>query len=208
MAEIFKYTLTNKERFLAAYDPKRFDANLRRRMRFATELNGKITERFQRQAIQSSSGLVRNAPLTIAIKRSSKPLVHSGELFQGLTTQVIDDFTSITGIMRTNDKYDIATVVTNGAKVKVTDRMRGMFFNLWLADQAGSADGLEGRALELWNAAGGAIGWKPLSESTSVIVIPRRPWHLLATRSAGYKSLIRDNWRRALQLAFRDMVSK
>jgi hypothetical protein len=208
MAQIFSYTLNNKERFLAAYDPKRFDMNLRRRMRMATELNGKVTERFQRQTIQSSSGLARNAPLTIAIKHSSKPLVHSGELFQGLTTQVIDDFTAITGIMRTNEKYDIAATITNGVKIKVTDRMRGMFFRLWLADQAGSPDGLEGRALELWNAAGGAIGWKPLSESTSVIVIPPRPWHRLATRAAGYKETIRENWRRAIQMAFHDMVSQ
>lgn len=204
MADIFSYELKGMNKLLAMTNPARFEAALRKRMRIATELNGKVTERYQRQLLQDASGrLTKNAPLTVAIKHSSKPLVHSGELFQGIQTIVIDDFTSFTGVSRQSRGFDIIDAITEGARVPVTPKMRGMFMALYRASQ-GELDPskLEGRAAELWKT---NQVWFPLSPDTDFIVIPPRPWHKRATQMSGYREAIRSNWKMALQQTFADL---
>ena len=182
-----RYQVANLKRWVkAAANPAAFEMALRTNMRKATELNGKIAEKAQRQAIQKG-GLKANAPLTVMIKGSSKPLVHKGDLFQSITSQVVDDFTVFTGVLRNTGEYNIAEIVHEGVTIRVTPKMRGMFHYLALVSSGQMHPAqLEGRAAELWAARPG--GWKPLMESTTAIVIPGRPWTQIALTTDEFKN--------------------
>lgn len=192
-----------------ATNPTRFQERLGPRMRMATELNGKLLERAQRQTIQSSHGLKHNSALTIAIKGSSKPLVAKGELFQAITSAIIDNYTVVVGVPQSNQKaYNVATIVADGAAVPVTDKMRGMFFALWKAAIGELEPGrLDGRAKELWEQSKGWNGWKPLSPDTDTIIIPARPWHEIAAKDPDMLKGVRENWERAIQQTFHDLAA-
>jgi len=141
----------------------------------ATEKVGLYGVKYVRQAIQESN-FIPNEPLTLALKGSSKPLVDTGHgIFQAITHQVVGPFTVFVGILRMSEDYNIATTLHDGAVIPVTDKMRGLFYILWLVSQ-GTVDEseLEGRARELWDAMPG--GWKPLKQDTLAIYIPARPF--------------------------------
>jgi hypothetical protein len=191
------------KRWLKALDPQGFTTALRKNVRVATTLNGKIGEAVLRKVIQSGGKLKPNAPLTKSIKGSSKPLVDSGLTFQAITSKVQDDFTVFIGVLRTSEKYHLVVTLHEGETIRVTPAMRGMFFNLWRAS-IGEIDSskLTGRAAELWKRKPG--GWYPLREDTQVIVIPARPFMRIAFSDPQFKKLVRDNWSKAIAASFRE----
>lgn len=201
MATGFK--IKGLRRWKKALDARGFDQAARRHMRNATELNGKIGEKLIRKALQSGRGLKKNAALTVAIKGTNKPGVDDSTMFQAITSQVIDDFTVFVGVLRTNENFNIAVAVHQGAQAKVTAKMRGMFFALWLASQ-GSLDAgdLTGRAKELFGRM--QEGWLPLLNETEVIIIPPRPFIRTAFKNTQMTKQVRDNWKLALEAAFRE----
>jgi len=198
-----EFKIRGLKRWVKALDARGFDAASRRHMRRATELNGKVAEKIQRQTIQSGKSLQKNAALTQAIKGADKPAVDTGLLFQSITSKVIDDFTVVVGVLRTSEAYNIAVIVHEGAKVKVTPKMRGMFYALWKASKGELDPGkLTGRAKELF--ARQPDGWLPLDADTEVIIIPGRPWAEIAFRNTQMIKQTRDNWKLALEAAFRE----
>lgn len=209
------YEIKNLARWnRAAGNRAAFEAALRRRIREATALNAKLAEKAQRKVLQSGKALDPNAPLTNMIKggsgkgrftKGSKPGVDGGDLFAGITSRVVDDFTAFVGVLRTSKEYNVAITVHEGDSIAVTGRMRGMFFYLWKAS-AGELDPstLTGRAADLWKRRPG--GWKPLAESTSAIVIPGRPWPKFAFEDEGFKATVQRNWQLAVGRAFADLA--
>jgi len=197
------FKIKGLKRWKKALDARGFDAAARRNMRRATALNGKIAEKIMRQTIQSGGSLKKNAALTQALKGDNKPLVDDGTLFQGITSKVIDDFTVFAGVLRTSEAYNIGVTVHEGVEIKVTPKMRGMFFALWKASK-GELDPskLRGRAAELWEKM--QEGWFPLSKDTEVIIVPRRPWVEIAFRNTQMIKQARDNWKQALEATFRE----
>lgn len=198
-----EFKIRGLKRWRKAIDARGFDAAARRHMRRATMLNGKIGEKIQRQTIQSGNSLKKNAALTQAIKGDNKPLVGDGTLFQAITSKVIDDFTVFVGVLRTSEAYNVGIMVHQGAETKVTNKMRGMFFALWKASKGELDPGkLRGRAKELFEQM--QDGWYPLAKDTEVIILPARPWVEIAFRNTQMVKQTRDNWKQALEAAFRE----
>lgn len=192
-------------RMRLAIDPKKMDTTVRKHLRRAAGINGKLAEKEARRVIQSGRGLAKNADLTIALKGEDAPLkgTAGADLFNSITSKVINDTTVFAGVLRTDKGYNIAKVVHEGATIPVTSRMRGMFFYLFKAS-IGDIDPSEltGRAAELWEQHPGP--WYPLKDSTTAIVIPSRPFMELAFKATGLKKKVEKNWVMALQAAMRE----
>lgn len=193
------------KRWLKALDSGEFDKVMRKNIRVATTLNGKVGEAFLRKTIQGGGLLKPNASLTKLIKGSQKPLVDNGLLFQSITSHVHDDFTVFIGVLRTSSSYNLIETLHEGKLIKVTPEMRGMFFMLWRAS-TGEIDPskLTGRAAELWQRMPG--GWLPLRADTVVVVIPSRPFIQIAFANRQLKKIVRDNWRKALAASFKEQA--
>jgi hypothetical protein len=193
--------------FGKAVDPRELDRVMRRNLRRATALNGKNLERTVRKKIQGGK-FTPNADLTIAIKGSSKPLVDTGHrLFQAVTSRVVDEFTVWVGIQFKDRFYNVAKLLHDGGAIGVTDRMRGLFYVLWLASIGAIPESeLTGRAAELWARKPG--GWFPLSDNTRAIMIPSRPFLAQAIEDARLRRVARANWVAAIKAAFRELAEE
>lgn len=171
-------------------------------------INAKRASAKQREIIQGSKGLDRNAALTRALKGDDKPLVGDGSLFQAITERDNSQGERIevfSGVLRTSDVYNIGATVHEGVVLQVTEAMRGLFFMLWVASQRQQ----EGRALpELTGRAAELFGiyqnWYPLSAGTKAITIPPRRWIDMAFADAGLKRESQRNWGKAVQDTFRE----
>ena len=186
--------------FKKAMDPRRLTPELQRSMKLATMRNGKYAERAVRKLLQEG---IRppNADLTIAIKGSAKPLVDTGfGIFQAITSVVVSDTEVFVGILRKDSSYDIGVALHDGVTIKVTDKMRWMFWALWQASM-GKRDPntLTGRAAELWSRRPGI--WLPLRDSTVAIKIPPRPFLEAAFQDPELKRLVTKSWEKAIQSA-------
>jgi hypothetical protein len=196
-----EFKIKGLKRWRQALDAGAFDASARKNLRIATTLNGKIAEGLVRKTIQSGGGFKKNAPLTKSIKGSQKPLVDSGLLFQSITSRVEDDFTVFVGVLRTSGEYNIAVTLHEGVQERVTPEMRGMFFMLWRASEGEiDASKLTGRAAILF--ARMPNGWKPLAAETQFIIIPGRPFFVVAFKNTQMIKRARDNWKKALEASF------
>lgn len=162
-----------------------------------------------RQLIRGGEGgYEANAELTKEIKGASVPLVGGKadtggiNLFQAISSTMLDDFSVFAGVKFVSEKYDIAATLHDGAVIPVTEPMRTMFKMLWWASE-GSIDPaqLTGRAAELWRLKSG--GWYPLKDSTTTIVIPGRPFIERAFEQPELKREARRNWELAIQDALR-----
>jgi hypothetical protein len=193
------------DRFRGAIEPRRFEAVVKRNMERATELNAHLAQAAVRRAIRNGT-YAPNASLTIAIKGSSKPLVdHGSGLFQAVTTQKVDATSIFVGVLRSDEQYNIALAIHDGATIGVTPAMRGLFFVLWQASEGAIAPSeLSGRAAELWERMPG--DWRPLKPSTSAIIIPARPFLVEAFADGNLRRQAQRNWERALQRAMRELA--
>ncbi len=179
-----------------ATDSTAFGKRLGRNIRRATKLNALAAAKTMREVIQSG-GFKANAPLTVALKGSSKPLIGGGDLFQSITLEELSGKDEIfVGVLRSEGLYDVVDIVHNGASIPVTPAMRWMFMLLGKASD-GSMDPakLEGRAADLF---GQFQGWKPLAPSTTVIIIPARPFAEVTFNKAELIKLCQDNWAAAV----------
>ena len=138
-----------------------------------------------------------NAPLTIAVKGSSKPGVDKGELFKAITYKVLSPYTAEVGVLKGDKTVNIAIAFHEGATIPVTPAMRGLFAALASASQ-GKATNLGPRAQELF---GRYKGWKGLRASTTHIKIPGRPFIRKALEDPANKARVYQNWHQALLAA-------
>ena len=168
---------------------------LRAAVKRATQQNLKLAEREMRRVIRSCN-FAANADLTVAIKRSSKPLVDRGELFQAVTSRLLTSTSGFVGIKRTDGKYNVAVALHNGRTIRVTAKMRGLFRVLWLASKGGII-ALTGAAAELFRRK--PKGWYPLSPRTKHIRLPARPFATMTFKSRDLKKRVKANWERAIQ---------
>lgn len=194
--------MTGFESFGRAIDPARMDKKIRKHIALATRRNGLLMRRAILQKIKRG-GFKSNAPLTTDIKKSTKPLVDKGDFFTSITVKQTTWASTFVGILATSGKYNIAKLLHEGGWIDVTDKMRAMFFNLWLASEGRlSPSELTGRARELWERKPG--GWFPLRAETTKIRIPGRPFIKDAIMDDAVKQTIMRNWESALQAALRE----
>lgn len=197
----------NWKKYERAIRPSRIKKLVDQNMRLATMLNGKILEQRIRESITKGQ-YKKNAPLTIAIKGENKPLVGvepGAQLFQAITSIEVKNDLVFVGVLRTDDVYNIAKTVHEGTKIKVTDKMRGMFAALARASKDKKfASKLFGRAKELYRYM--KTGWKPLKKNTTAIIIPSRPF-ITRTMDKTPRKMLQRNWEKALQKAFKESIS-
>lgn len=201
----FTFELKGLRKFGAIMKPELYRRLSRQHIGRATAQNAVFAAAAMRKVIQSGENLDANAPLTEALKGANKPLVGlTATLWQAITHKKINTYEAFAGLLRTEEAFNIGVIVHDGVAIPVTDKMRGMFFYLWLASEGQiSSDSLEGRAAELFQLK--STGWAPLKDDTEQIVIPERPFVDIAMRSERLRSRMEQNWQRALGFVFRDM---
>jgi hypothetical protein len=181
---------------------------VRQHIKRATAFIGKKGEALIRQEITSGE-FESNKPLTVALKGGkNEPLKGDSPgapLFKAITSQIIDDFTVFIGVLQTNGIYNIAVAIHYGVGIKITDKMRWLFYVLWLKSQDPSIE-LTDRAAELWEKMPG--GWKPLKKSTTAIIIPSRPFVKNVMDSGKLYDIATKFWNEALAAAFKEIGQK
>jgi len=205
MPKPFKKTGAGWKKLEAALKPNRYNAIMEKHLVRATSLNGQLAVAKVRDEIKKG-GYAPNKPLTIALKGSTKPLVgRTAQLWQAITHQKIDKVTVFVGVLKTNGIYNIAVAVHEGVAIKVTERMRGLFFVLWQVSEGRMPiSDLRGRAKELWDQMPG--GWKPLLASTTAITIPSRPFIKQAFADKELRNKAKTNWQQAMRAAHKEIA--
>lgn len=185
---------------------------IERHMKKATYRNGLELAK-QTRAIIKSAPFQKNARLTVAIKRSEKPLIHTNQLFRAITAKRVEDLEVFVGVLRTNKRFNIAEIV-HGEEGKefskiipVTPKMRTMFYMLYKASvNPIYIKELRGRAAELWSMKPG--GWTPIPDNKNAIKIPSRPFMEMAIKDEKLVNELHSHWIRALDDSFREIKRK
>lgn len=163
----------------------------------ATGQNALMAQRLIRKSIQNGS-YDKNADLTEAIKGSTKPLtgMRAIDLYNSIAIHRPRPSAAFVGILKRDENYNIAKTLHDGVEIEVTDKMRALFYVLWMVSIGRmSPSKLEGRAAELYEK---YKDWKPLKDDTSHIVIPARPF-ITKPLGAGYKKQAQKRWIQAMK---------
>jgi hypothetical protein len=133
---------------------------------------GVVAKDIARSALPQD-GLAKHAPLTADIRGGGPVLVDSGDLAHAIIAKRLPQGWWV-GVPRSSPHYVKAEALENGAVIKVTDKMRSLFFVLWLVSQGKMA------ASELDEPAAKMFArypdWPMLSDSTTDLRLPPRPF--------------------------------
>ena len=154
-----------------AHEVRNFQRRLQRHKKKAFD---NIAREIVRTVI-GKGGYQPNAPLTLLLKSGKTPLSDTGKkLTKAISTKTISKDKLFIGFTKTSKFYPQARMIHDGGSIKVSQRMRNMFFILWLVSKGDrDASTLTGRAAELWKK---NQQWFPLAASTKAIRIPARPF--------------------------------
>lgn len=157
-----------------AVEVKRFRRKLNREKKKAFDA---IARDIIAKVIEGNNNFAPNAPLTLLLKQGNTPLKAGGKnrgLFKSISTKTMGPNKLFVGFTKSNKFYSRAKLLHDGGAIKVTHKMRMMFFALWMVS-AGHMEPskLTGRARELWKL---NQEWYPLNEGTKAIKIPGRPF--------------------------------
>lgn len=191
-------------------DPALHRAALERHIGTATKINAMVMRKRVREYIKygvaTADGQGGVAPLTAMIKGGKKPIVGTpgADLFNSITHQAVDWKTALVGAMRTSGTANVAKIVHEGAAVRVTEKMRHMFWLLWMVDRGKiPSEQLQGRAREIYEMAGAKRSknrfFLPIKPDTKVIVIPSRPYLRVVFESQDAHDEVMKNWSDAFQ---------
>jgi len=195
-----------------ATSPAKMTPLVKKHIERANQLNGTIAVSEIRRGI-NAGGFEKNKPLTVAIKKDDKPLIGrtqggaGGQLFQAVTWKQLNRSTIFVGVLKVSRFYNIAYFLHEGGQIGVTERMRALFFYLWLAS-IGSLEPskLTGRAKALWKMMPG--DWKPLKPGTKAITVPKRPFISRVFGSRTFVAGVKKNWELALAAAIKEGSKK
>lgn len=189
----------------AKLDPKVCGKFMQEEVAKATELNARVVAGAMRDELTDKIS-PRNADLTVALKRSTKPLVDRGQLFQAITGVKVRWNKGEAGVRRRTRRggrggsiVDLAKMLHEGGTIPVTNAMRGLFKALWQASQ-GKLDPakLSARGQQLFKR---YKKWLPLKASTRYIVIPARPFADRAVENEDVQREVAAHWEAAVQRA-------
>jgi phage gpG-like protein len=208
MAKIVSIQFKNFDKFGKALNSTRFRSLLQKHVARATGRAARITQKAIRQEIKSGVP-PRQAALTAALKGSSKTLVDKGDLFQSISVDQKSWDQAFVGVHRKAGIYNIAEALHEGREIPVSQKMRALFFYLWLASMSangmrtGPPPRLTGRAAQLFQQ---FKDWLPLKDSTRIIRIPARPFLRRAFAQADLQKRIQEEWRSAVDQAYRESL--
>lgn len=191
-----------------AIDPAKFGAIMNRNVAKATQANARLMVKAIRAGMKSGR-YEANAPLTIIIKHSAKPLIDSGELWRSVTHKVIDPYSVFVGVLRAAKSSDgrslanIAEFLHEGGAITVTDKMRAMFEMLYKVSIGRLPESvLDGKALEMYTAARGEIIY-PIGDATQVIRVKGRPYISDQFENGALLTTFQKNWQEAVEAVFK-----
>jgi hypothetical protein len=196
----------------AVLDSRRMSKEVEKQFLRASIRNGAAAVRDIKKKIQRNEDYSKyaNEFLTIAIKKSTKPLIGveaGAPLFNAIRFEKVDSRTVFSGVRRNDEFHDIARALHFGASTPVTDEMRGMFYHLWLAsNDPDHIPNLKGRAKELWRYK--QSGWYPLKPSTTRIVMKERPFIQRTFEDKDFLAVVLKNYEDALAIAIRNGTKK
>jgi len=159
-------------------DRRRFKKILKPQISKGLRESAQILENEYKQAIDKGN-FARNKPLTIAVKGRDHPLLDTGKMRNAITSRQPQWNMAWVGIPKSDPAFKVARIVSEGAQIEITDRMRAMFRVLWIASMAArgevpsSSVPLRGRAAELFSR---FQDWGPLPPRRRTIRIPPRPF--------------------------------
>lgn len=176
--------------FESALDAKKFKARLAEHLAIANQ-------RIGRQFVATAQRQIRagkyapNSPITAILKGSSKPLVDTGALFQGLSFATPDPFTVRLGIMRAragDEVVNVGLILHEGATINVSSKPQ-VRRKVW---------SMVRRALAQQGAAA-AAALNPGGNAKDVWVIPPRPFIVQPLSSAGFQKFLRAQFEGAVR---------
>jgi len=112
--------------------PKTLMRGMQKHLKKGTTKNAIAIKRQVRQEIKKGIP-PRNAELTRALKGGGKPIVGTpgADLFNAINYNVASWDKALIGVLRTDENYNVGNVVHNGETIKVTKKIRAMFWYLW-----------------------------------------------------------------------------
>ncbi len=190
------------KRYEKAHEVRRFQRLLQKHKKRAFD---EIARTIVREVVQASGNFKPNAPLTLLLKSGQKPLVDTKtRLFKAVSTKTISKNKLFIGFSKNSSFYARAKLIHDGGTIRVTQKMRNMFYALWLVSK-GRMDPsqLSGRAAELWRL---NQEWYPLNESTKAIRIPGRPFMEEVFKDPKVIKKARTEFIRAINRTLKELV--
>lgn len=193
--------------YVRAVDHKEFRRRFNAKRKFAIK---KAARKIVMETIDLN-GYAPNAPLTIMLKGRDAPLQDTGKkLLKSIDYKMLGNREMFVGIKKGRKIYPAAVAIHEGADIQVSDKMRNMFSMLWMAAQGKiKTKSLKGRARQLWRISkrqGKQKEWRPLSEGTSEINIPGRPFFDDAFSSKEAQKIALLEFERVVDRIFRRMT--
>lgn len=186
-----------------ATDVRRFKRVLNRHKKKAFDA---IARDMINDIIRGSNNFAPNAPLTLLLKRGNKPLVGGGKsgIQKSITTKSISQNELFIGFSKNSKFYPKAKLIHDGGSIKVTHKMRMLFWALFLVSKGEKApSSLSKRGKELWKL---NQEWFPLNNNTNVIKIPGRPFIEEVFKDKRVVEKARKRFIKAINRTLRDLA--
>lgn len=182
---------------------------MQKHIKRGTTKNAIAIRRQIRQEIKKGV-LPKNKALTESLKGDNKPIVGTAgaDMFNAITYSVPSWNTAFIGLLRTDKNYNVGKAVHNGVTIKVTKKMRAMFWYLWqVSIGLMSSKKLSGRAKAIWEMSK-TKKFYPLKSSTKAIVIPKRPFIKYAMQEPNLKKIAEANWLKSIGDGFKELAER
>lgn len=191
--------------------PKTLMRGMQKHIKRGTTKNAIAIKRQVRQEIKKGIP-PRNAELTRMLKGGGKPIVGTAgaDLFNAVNYSVQSWDKAFIGVLRTDQNYNVGKVVHNGVTIKVTKKMRTMFWYLWQVSIGNMPESkLTGRAKTLWEMSKRKRKkFYPLKASTRAIVIPKRPFIRYAMQEPKLLKIAEANWLKSIGDGFKELAER
>jgi len=193
-------------------DAKKFEAAVSSALSKATTINALFMRRQVRAAISKGGVYEANRPLTVAIKKSTKPLVEAmkgggNTLFSAINYRMTDKATAFVGVMRQGTTatsqgllhVNVAEMLHEGYVITVTPKMRGLFSSVYMLQHGlMKEEDASPRALFLARKSKkGSI--KPIGINVKAMVVPPRPFIRIPFEDPNNVAKVKANWTKALE---------
>lgn len=186
MPSRFSYKLAGFNELKRILDPKEFKNRLKKHVKDATLKNAQIGASKIVKSIHEGK-FEPNSEITPILKGSSRALVDTGTLASSIIGEAPSWNTGMIIANRNSDeqgkKVNLAAILYYGVKIKVTNKMRRLFF--WLSKKDNRI--------------------KPLSPKTRYIKIPGRKYMDVSV-SIDMIDIYKKNWDEAVRKALRGTV--
>lgn len=185
----FNLELKGYETFMKMLKKEEYNKVFRMKLRRANKKLAVLGKGRLEREIRSGAHAA-NSPLTIWLKKSSKPLVNHADLLGSVSGKVGSNWYSFTvGVKRrTPSGKNLAHMLETGFTIKVTDKMRALFW-YWAKESGGR--------------------FKALKKSTTAIRVKPRPYMKQAFfDDIAFQTLVQKSWKDAIHETFMHFKKK